>query len=162
MRSYAPFKDRGYHCHLRRLHSFIEELILQVYELYLAGYDIILFEGPGQGECVRQNLYFRYDFEQATAAVLDYFSIQKCAMVGISWGGYFALRSAAFDQRIQRVVAYDVLDDGLSVITNVFPLFIRQLVRFDVFHNRKEHLNRLCQKIAKKSLLADWMMTQGQ
>lgn len=142
--------------------SFIEEFILQVYELYLAGYDIILFEGPGQGECIRQKLYFRYDFERATTAVLDYFSIQKCTMVGISWGGYFALRSAAFDPRIQKVVAYNVLDDGLSVMTNVFPFFVRQLVRLDVLHNRKEHLNRLCQKIAKKSLLADWMMTQGK
>lgn len=142
--------------------SFIEEFILQIHSLYSAGYDIILFEGPGQGECIRQKLYFRYDFEKATTAVLNFFSIQECAMVGISWGGYFALRSAAFDKRIKKAVAYDVLDDGLAVMTNAFPFLIRRLIQFDVTHCKKEHVNNLFQKITTKSVLADWMVTQGK
>lgn len=83
--------------------SFIEEFVLQVRDLALKNYDVILFEGPGQGRCLSQNMYFRFDFEKPTTAVLDYFKIKQCAMVGISWGGYFALRSAAFEKRIKSV-----------------------------------------------------------
>lgn len=103
--------------------SFIEEFVLQVRELACRDYDVILFEGPGQGRCLQQKLYFQYDFEKPTAAVLDFFGIRDCAMVGISWGGYFALRSAAFEKRIRAVAAYDVLDDGFEVMTHNFPAF---------------------------------------
>lgn len=141
--------------------SFIEEFVLQVHDLVVQNYEIILFEGPGQGESLREKLYFRYDFEKTTSAVLDYFHIQRCAMVGISWGGYFALRSAAFEKRISAVVAYDAMDNGLEVMTNIFPAPICKIIRFSYHHQWKLVLNGLARKIAKKSVLADWALSQG-
>lgn len=141
--------------------SFIEEFVLQVYEFVKQGYEIILFEGPGQGRSIQEGLYFRYDFEKVTSAVLDYFCIQRCAMVGISWGGYFALRSAAYDKRITAAAAYDVMDNGLEVMTNIFPQPIQSMIRFFYKHHQQAILNTLVGRIRKKSVLADWAISQG-
>ncbi|MDD2993321.1 MAG: alpha/beta hydrolase [Pygmaiobacter sp.] len=141
--------------------SFIEEFVLQVSTLASRGYRIILFDGPGQGACLREKMYFRYDFEKPTTAVIDFFKLNRCAMIGISWGGYFALRSAAFEKRIVAAVAYDVMDNGLEVMTNVFPAPICQLLRFAYRHQKENIVNFVANRIRKKSVLADWALTQG-
>lgn len=141
--------------------SFIEEFVLQVSEFVKQRYEIILFEGPGQGKSLQENLYFSYDFEKAASAVLDYFGIRRCAMVGISWGGYFALRSAAYDKRITAAAAYDVMDNGLEVMTNIFPEPIRSAIRLSHKYHWQGVLNKLVIIIRKKSILADWAISQG-
>lgn len=83
--------------------SFMEEFVLQVGTWAERGYTVILFEGPGQGICLHQNMYFRYDFEKPVSAVIDFYGLNRCAMIGISWGGYFALRSAAFEKGLLRL-----------------------------------------------------------
>ena len=142
--------------------SFIEEFVLQVRKFVQKGFDVILMEGPGQGDCVRQKIYFTESFELPVATVLDYFGITSCTMVGISWGGYFALRSAAFEKRIKHVVAYDAMDDGVEVMTNIFPCFICWYIRKLIKNGNETKLIRLLTRIAKKSVLADWMLSQGQ
>lgn len=141
--------------------SFIEEFVLQVYALALKEYEVILFEGPGQGESLSRHMYFRHDFEKPTTAVLDYFQIKECAIVGISWGGYFALRSAAYEKRIKAAVAYDVMENGLEVMTNVFPSFICCIIRFTYSMKYRKIVNILVERLRKKSILADWAITQG-
>jgi len=141
--------------------SFIEEFVCQLNGLVEKNYNVILFEGPGQGKCLLQKLYFRYDFEKASSAILDYFNINECAMIGISWGGYFAMRSAAFEPRIKAVVAYDVLDNGFEVMTNVFPSFICKIVRYAFHHNNRNFLNGMVNFCIKKSVIADWAFSQG-
>lgn len=141
--------------------SFMEEFVLQVNELAAQGYEIVLFDGPGQGKCLREKLYFRFDFEKAVSAVLDHLHIKKCAMVGISWGGYFALRSAAYEKRISAVAAYDVMDNGLEVMTNVFTSFICKMIRLAYQKEWERLLNGLAGIVARKSVLADWALSQG-
>ena len=56
------------------------------------------------------------DWEKPTAAVLDEFlrshdNPRKIVLFGMSMGGYLAPRAAAFEQRIDGVVAYDVCFD---------------------------------------------------
>ena len=142
--------------------SFIEEFVLQVRKFVQKGFDVILMEGPGQGDCVRQKIYFTESFELPVASVLGYFGVISCTMIGISWGGYFALRSAAFEKRIKHVVAYDAMDDGVEVMTNIFPGFICRYVRKLIKNGNETKLIRLLTRIAKKSVLADWMLSQGQ
>lgn len=141
--------------------SFIEEFVLQIRDLAARGYSVILFEGPGQGYCLLGKTYFRYDFEKPTSAVIDYFGLNRCAMVGISWGGYFALRSAAFDKRIVAAAAYDVMDNGLEVMTSVFPGPLCRLIRSAFQHRNHGLINWLTARIRKKSILADWALSQG-
>ena len=62
-----------------------------------AGYEIILFEGPGQGAAHRKSsLYMTHEWEKPTSAVLDYFELTDVTLIGISLGGYLAPRAAAF------------------------------------------------------------------
>lgn len=157
----APIAPKGTIVVCGGYDSFIEEFVLQVRDFVERDYEIILFDGPGQGECIKNKFYFRYNFEQATSAVLDYFHIQRCAMVGISWGGYFALRSSAFDKRISAVVAYDVMDNGLEVMTNIFPPFLCRSIRFGYHHHWEQLVNILAGKIMKKNILASWALSQG-
>jgi pimeloyl-ACP methyl ester carboxylesterase len=66
-------------------------------------------DGPGQGE-VGYRLPLRPDYEVATSAAIDALAnrtdidLAHLGVVGVSMGGYYAARSAAFDQRIQAVV----------------------------------------------------------
>lgn len=141
--------------------SFIEEFVLPMKALTEEGYTILLMEGPGQGRCLREKLCFRYDFEKPVSAVLNYFEIENCAMVGISWGGYFALRSAAFEKRITAAAAYDVMDDGLEVMTHVFPKPVEKILRAAFRRGNYRLIDRITGMIRKKSVLADWALSQG-
>jgi pimeloyl-ACP methyl ester carboxylesterase len=63
----------------------------------------------------RQGLTFTH-WEKPTGAVLDAFLAdharpEKIVLVGMSMGGYLAPRAAAFDERFDGVVAYDVFFD---------------------------------------------------
>ncbi len=75
------------------------------------GYHCLIFEGPGQGEVLRmKNIPFRHDWEHVASRVIDYVLTRpevsdKIAIMGISIGGYFAPRAAAFDKRIEACIA---------------------------------------------------------
>jgi alpha-beta hydrolase superfamily lysophospholipase len=91
------------------------------------GYSVLTFEGPGQGSVLReQGLPFTPAWEKPTGAVLDAYLAAhprpaKMVMVGLSMGGYLAPRAAAFDERIDAVVSYDVFFDGAQVARRTVP-----------------------------------------
>lgn len=138
--------------------SFIEEFVLAITRFVQEGYIIILFEGDGQGKTLKNGLKFIANWERPTSCVLDYYNIRECMMIGISWGGYLALRAAAFEKRIKAVVAYDVLENGFDCMTNIFPGHLKQLVRYCFAKDKKKFINRLLGYLRKKNLLADWVM----
>lgn len=76
------------------------------------GYNVLLFEGPGQGRVIReQGLPFRPDWETVVTPVVDFalrrreVDPRRIALMGISFGGYFAPRAAAFEKRIKACIA---------------------------------------------------------
>ena len=76
------------------------------------GYNVLLFEGPGQGEVIRmQKLPFRPNWETVVTPVVDYAITLKevdagrIALMGISFGGYLAPRAVAFEKRIKACIA---------------------------------------------------------
>ncbi|MCG2770553.1 MAG: prolyl oligopeptidase family serine peptidase [Desulfobacterales bacterium] len=76
------------------------------------GYNVLLFEGPGQGGVIRvQKLPFRPNWETVVTPVVDYAITRKevdakrIALMGISFGGYLAPRAAAFEKRIKACIA---------------------------------------------------------
>jgi pimeloyl-ACP methyl ester carboxylesterase len=81
------------------------------------GYSVLIYEGPGQGEPLRRyGLRFTPKWEIPTTAVLDAFlrthdKPSQIVLFGMSMGGYLAPRAAAFEERIDGVVAYDVCFD---------------------------------------------------
>ena len=76
------------------------------------GYNVLLFEGPGQGAVIRlQKLPFRPDWETVVTPVVDYALTRKevdakrIALMGISFGGYLGPRAVAFEKRIKACIA---------------------------------------------------------
>jgi pimeloyl-ACP methyl ester carboxylesterase len=111
--------------------AFIEEFYAIWNHFAEKGYDIIAFEGPGQGGSRRlYNQYFDHDYEKPTTAVLDYFGADDVTAVGLSMGGYWIIRAAAFEKRISRVVAMPPLYDWLEM-TNKFN---RKLAKWFLNH----------------------------
>jgi Esterase FrsA-like len=75
------------------------------------GYNVLVFEGPGQGEALfTQRLYFRADYEKVLTPVLDWVQERpeidhaRVALIGRSFAGYLAPRGAAFEHRIAALV----------------------------------------------------------
>jgi dienelactone hydrolase len=74
------------------------------------GLAIFAFDGPGHG-LVSTRLKLRPDYELPIAAVLDHLLAradvdpQRVAVAGISYGGMFAIRAAAFDERVRAAVS---------------------------------------------------------
>ena len=74
------------------------------------GMATLIFEGPGQGEA-QYDLAIRGDYEVPVRSVLDYVETRRdldasrIGMWGVSLGGYYAPRAAAFDKRIKACIA---------------------------------------------------------
>jgi pimeloyl-ACP methyl ester carboxylesterase len=85
------------------------------------GWQVLLFDGPGQSACMRRSpaLTYRPDYEVPVGAVLDYVAgradarPERLVLVGLGFGGYFAGRAAAFDSRV----------GGLVVSSPIFDLY---------------------------------------
>ncbi|MER6442634.1 alpha/beta hydrolase [Streptomyces sp. NPDC001185] len=82
------------------------------------GYNVLTFDGPGQGAPLRQQgLYFRPDWEAVVTPAVDLaltlpeVDNDKIALIGMSMGGYLAGRAAAFEHRIAACVLYDGIYD---------------------------------------------------
>ncbi|WP_028935136.1 alpha/beta hydrolase family protein [Pseudonocardia spinosispora] len=77
------------------------------------GYNVLTFDGPGQGRNVRAGLHFRPDWEAAVTPAVDLaFTLPevdttKIVLIGTSLGGYLAARAAAFEHRLAACVLHD-------------------------------------------------------
>jgi len=139
----------------------MEEFYLLVDQFISLEVNIILFEGEGQGETLKQGMYFHEKWEDSIGAVLDHYHLNDVILMGISWGGFFALRAAAIDKRIKHVIAHGVLYDGLDVQLQLVKQPARTGFRL-LFHLKcKKIINLLAQIKMKKDPLAKWGLTHG-
>jgi dipeptidyl aminopeptidase/acylaminoacyl peptidase len=90
-------------------------------EFAARGWNTLAIDGPGQGESLRlRNLYARHDYEVAGTAAYDYVAKRpevdagKVVVMGYSFGGYYAGRVAAFEQRYRAGVAFAALHWDLA------------------------------------------------
>ena len=97
--------------------SYMEEFLFSVLYLRECGFEVYLFEGPGQGGVVRtQGKHFTHQWARPVKAVLDHFGLAHVTIIGISLGGYLAPRAAAFDKRISKVVCWSVFPSFLGSV----------------------------------------------
>lgn len=142
--------------------SFKEEFIEMAATFTSQGIEFILFEGPGQGEPLMLNhMPMPMEWERPVGAILDHLEISSCSLIGISLGGYLAPRAAAFDKRIHRVVAYDVLEDFLGCLSAKLDPGAQKLLAFLMRHSAKGTINRLMSGVIKKDEFARWAFGHG-
>ncbi len=93
------------------------------------GYNVLTFEGPGQGEpLLVQHLPARPDYEVPVGTALDYLLTrpdvdhERIALMGSSLGGYYAPRAAAFEPRIKALISHGVFYDWWATQTKTKPV----------------------------------------
>jgi pimeloyl-ACP methyl ester carboxylesterase len=90
-------------------------------EFAARGWNTLAIDGPGQGESLRlRGLYARHDYEAPGAAAYDWVAARpevdaaKVAVMGYSFGGYYAARIAALEPRYRAGVAMSALHWDLA------------------------------------------------
>jgi dienelactone hydrolase len=80
------------------------------------GFHALAIDGPGQGEALRlRKLYARHDYEVPGTAAYEYVAKRadvdpkRVAIMGYSFGGYYAPRIAAFEKRYAACVSLGAL-----------------------------------------------------
>jgi fermentation-respiration switch protein FrsA (DUF1100 family) len=93
------------------LDSTKEELLTFELDFLRRGMAVLAFDGPGQGEA-EYDFSIRYDYETVAAVVIDWLKANvhsvdtdRIGIWGISLGGYYAPRAAAFEKRIRAAIA---------------------------------------------------------
>jgi pimeloyl-ACP methyl ester carboxylesterase len=142
--------------------SYAEELYPVVRCIPQAGYEAVLFEGPGQGAVIRrQGIPFTTEWERPVAAVLDHLDLDDVTLIGISLGGYLAPRAAAFLPRIRRVIAFDVCWDLFEAGLSTRQMAIRAATRLLMWLRAGRLLDRLTLRQMERDPFSRWAVEHG-
>lgn len=135
--------------------SFIEEMYFMMEYMSIGGFDVIGFEGPGQGHMLlKQGVPLDYQWEKPVGAVLDYYGLNEVTLFGLSMGGWFCLRAAAYEPRIKNVIA-----SGHAVdYSRIPPAFARWLMMFFI-KNFRDYTRKSFNKMAKKGGIKGWQVS---
>jgi len=143
--------------------SYIEEWFPIHRYLARAGYDVVGFDGPGQGATIMDSqIPFTHDWHKPVGAVLDYFALDNVKLIGISMGGCLALRAAAYEPRVRRVVCDDICSDYLEVtLSCVKPPSVRAELSSLLKIGADHILDAAITRGMKASLMTEWGVHQG-
>jgi dienelactone hydrolase len=101
-------------------------LFMGVHEWTQRGISVLICDQPGSGESLRlHGLHARLDTEVAASACIDYLAtrievdVNRIGIVGISMGGYFAPRAAAFEPRLKACAAWGAFHSLAGVMENL-------------------------------------------
>lgn len=142
--------------------SYIEEWFAILAALRDQGYDAIAFDGPGQGGALEEfGLPMTHRWERPVAAVLDHFALDDVTLLGLSLGGGLAIRAAAYEPRVRRVIADDVLTDFLAVNLRQVAPPTRAALRVLLALRAAPVLDALARRTMRRSLIAAWGLRQG-
>lgn len=133
------------------------------------GYNVLTFEGPGQGQVIReQGLPFRADWEAVIKPVVDYaisrqeVDPNKLALYGFSLGGYLAPRGASVDHRIKALIAnggiYDVIE-GIIASNRFLPQTKEKMIEY--LQHQSEAFDKKAYSIMKNNTEKRWAIENG-
>lgn len=143
--------------------GYAEEIISFALHFPTRPFDIIAFDGPGQGHTALAGMPLEPQWERPTEAVLDYFGIDNAAALGVSFGGYLVMRAAAYCPRITRVIAFDMMYRLLDGLTMPLPRPLRPIAEAVVSRARPAWLIDGLMGIAQRfSADLAWKLQQAQ
>jgi len=173
----VPFGEEGFlpvmygkakgPCHGRILlhggnDSYIEEFFNSLIYFQEKGFDVYLFEGPGQGGVLReQNIKFDFAWEIPVKTIIDYFKLEDVTIIGASLGGYLAPRAAAFEKRITKVIGWSIFPDFFDILLADDPTWLRVVMDFMYKIGLSGIFNGLYKKMMNQSELIKWNLMHG-
>jgi naringenin degradation protein FdeB len=111
-------------------------------EFAARGWHTLAIDGPGQGESLRlRDIRTRHDYEVAGTAAYNWVAARpdvdakKVAVMGYSFGGYYAPRIVAFDKRYCACVAFGAMHWNMEEWVDG----IRRAVRTDAKSSAQSH-----------------------
>jgi pimeloyl-ACP methyl ester carboxylesterase len=124
--------------HTNGYDSNVNEMFVQhVTAAVERGYNILLFDGPGQGRClIHQGLLIRPDWENVVRPVIDFALARpevdpdRVVLAGWSFGGFLAPRAACFEDRIAALWADPGQWDQRDAVLANLPLSDEEKARF--------------------------------
>lgn len=120
--------------------SFLEEWYLMMKYLANEGYEVIGFEGPGQGAAlIKAGLEMDVRWEKPTSAILDYFNLDDVTLIGFSVGGWLCLRAAAFEPRIKRVIASGHAIHYMEIPPAAIAWIFKFFLKFESLFNKSSY-----------------------
>src|SRR5882757_416640 len=145
--------------------STLEESYFAIAAAALArGYNVLAFDGPGQGGALReQRLVFRPDWEAVVTPVIDFaltrpeIKPDAIALFGYSLGGYLVARAAAFEHRVAAIVLDDGVFDFSAAFRNSLPPFLSSWIS----EGRDDAAVPVLTMMAQVSLHIRWAMNNG-
>lgn len=142
--------------------SYFEEFLFSLLYLQEKGFEVYLFEGPGQGGVMRsQGMHFTHEWEKPVKAVLDTLGLDNVTIVGISLGGYLAPRAAAFDKRITKVIAWSVFPCFQDIIVGTQKPAMQKAFRVMMKLHARPVIDLVFGKKARKEPMIDWGLKHG-
>ena len=140
--------------------SYVEELFPMASEFARRGYEVVTFDGPGQGGMLEDhNVPLTADWHCPVAAILDALSLDDVTLIGGSLGGCLVIRAAAFESRVRRVVAYDIMTDFHECLMRQLPQTVRPVFE------RLEHMGALADALmniaSTKRPVIEWGIQQA-
>lgn len=128
------------------------------------GYNVLAYDGPGQGATLRENhLMFRPDWEAVVTPVIDYaisrpeLSSHQLIGFGYSLGAYLAARAAAFDPRLAALILNDGICDFRAAVERVLPPFLLDWIR----RRHDESANPVLALHMSTDIRFNWAMRHG-
>lgn len=128
------------------------------------GYNVLAFDGPGQGAVVReQRLRFRPDWEAVITPVVDFAltrpetDADRLALFGYSLGGLLVARAAAFEPRISALI----LDDGLYSYHDANLQAVPPFLAEWILAGKDAEANAVADMVASFSTTVSWGLRNG-
>ncbi|GKS10087.1 alpha/beta hydrolase [Paenibacillus chitinolyticus] len=141
--------------------SYMEELVKMMNFIRGIPYNLIVFDGPGQGTALKNGLKFIHNWEKPVAAVIDYFKLDRVSIMGASWGGYLAMRAAAFEKRIDKVIAFNIFYSGLDALKIGMPDEMWDKLTSLLAANEAGPFNAIIEKMMASNIDLNWKVTKG-
>jgi len=142
--------------------GYIEELFPMQRYFHRVGYDVVSFDGPGQGVALEDGqLAMTPEWHKPVAAVLDYFNLNDVTLIGVSLGGCLAVRAAAYEPRVHRVVADDIFTDYIEVTLAQLKPTARAELSTLLKMGANHIVNAVVGRAMKESLVSEWGAQQG-
>ena len=143
--------------------GYAEEIIDFASHFPTRPFDIITFDGPGQGHTAAAGMPLEPEWEHPTDAVMDYFGIESAAALGVSFGGYLVTRAAAHCPRITHVIAFDMMYRLLDGLTVPLPRALRPFANAVIENPRPARLiDAGLEMVSRLSADLSWKLQQAR
>jgi pimeloyl-ACP methyl ester carboxylesterase len=141
--------------------SYLEEFFPIFLYMRDQGWNIFGFEGPGQGAVLEeQHAPMTADWHRPLGVVLDALGLEDVTLIGVSLGGCLAIRAAAFEQRVTRVVAFDALVDLVECMNHsnaLLGIALRGLLAIGA----RRLIDESAESLAHHDLRLEWSLNQA-